>query len=57
MKELGDNVQRALRRPKNFWLLPPRRQWDIDAELGILEWDPTPEEVEQYTKALEIRDP
>lgn len=29
----------SLRRPENYADLPGRRQWEIDAELGILDWD------------------
>jgi hypothetical protein len=42
------NVAKALRRPVDYFQLSPRRQWDIDSELGLLDWNPTPEEIEQY---------
>jgi hypothetical protein len=29
----------SFRRPKNFFKLPACRQWEIDADLGILDWE------------------
>jgi len=29
----------SFKRPKNFFKLPPREQWEIDKRLGILDWD------------------
>ncbi len=31
----------SFKRPKNYFKLSPRRQWEIDAELGILDWEGT----------------
>jgi hypothetical protein len=28
----------SFKRPKNYFQLPAQRQWEIDAELGILDW-------------------
>ena len=41
-------LERALCRPLNFSKLSRIQQWEIDAELGILDWDPTPEEAREY---------
>lgn len=32
----------ALKRPANYADLPPQEQWDIDKQLGILDWDGKP---------------
>lgn len=37
-------VDQALKRPKDYVTLSTRRQWDIDGELGLLDWDPTPKD-------------
>ena len=29
----------SFRRPTNYFKLPDRRQWEIDADLGILDWE------------------
>lgn len=44
------SVDQALKRPSNYAQLPPRRQWGIDANLGILDWTPTKDERDEYTK-------
>jgi len=44
------NVDQALKRPSNYWALSSREQWAIDKQLGILDWDPTPEEVAEYKR-------
>lgn len=31
--------EKAKERPKDFEELSPQEQWDIDKELGILDWD------------------
>ena len=36
---LSYEAERALMRPHNFDKLPPEEQWEIDKELGILDWD------------------
>jgi len=28
----------SFQRPSNYFKLSPRRQWEIDEELGILDW-------------------
>lgn len=38
-KPLSPEAERAKLRPKNFFELPGREQWDIDKNLGILDWD------------------
>jgi hypothetical protein len=30
--------EKSFQRPKNFFKLTPKRQWEIDDELGILDW-------------------
>ena len=44
------NVWQALCRPANYASLSLEEQWRIDDRLGILDWDPTPEEIKQYRK-------
>ncbi len=36
---MDEMVEKALKRPKNYFKLSPREQWKIDSELGILDWD------------------
>lgn len=31
--------ERSFKRPRNFFKLSPERQWEIDKELGILDWN------------------
>jgi hypothetical protein len=40
--EFGPLCKRARERPVNFLRLSPERQWDIDKELGVLDWDGDP---------------
>lgn len=47
-KKLSENFFNALKRPDNFHSLALSEQWDIDKKLGILDWDPTDYEIEQY---------
>jgi hypothetical protein len=44
------SLERALQRPDDYNDLSPREQWEIDKSLGILDWDPTPEEEIEYRK-------
>ncbi len=30
--------ERSFQRPSNYFKLTPRRQWEIDSDLGILDW-------------------
>ena len=41
--ELGPLCIQAQKRPANFLRLSIERQWEIDKELGILDWDGDPE--------------
>jgi hypothetical protein len=41
-KYVGPQARQALRRPDNYRKLSARRQWEIDKELGILDWDGNP---------------
>jgi hypothetical protein len=36
---LTSNYERSLLRPHNYESLSAERQWEIDKELGILDWD------------------
>lgn len=40
-KSLSWEAHQAIRRPGNYNELSNQRQWDIDKELGILDWDGT----------------
>lgn len=30
--------EQSFKRPKNYFKLSPERQWEIDKDLGILDW-------------------
>ena len=30
--------EKSFQRPKNYFKLSPRNQWDVDKRLGILDW-------------------
>lgn len=30
--------EKSFQRPSNYFHLPPERQWEIDKDLGILDW-------------------
>ena len=36
-----DMFEKSFQRPKDYFKLTPKRQWEIDSELGILDWDGT----------------
>lgn len=36
---LSPDARRATNRPRDYWNLSQRQQWNIDASLGILDWD------------------
>jgi hypothetical protein len=42
------SVDRALQRPSNYNDRSAREQWEIDDSLGLLDWDPTEEEIKEY---------
>ena len=47
---------KSFERPSNYFKLSPERQWEIDANLGILDWegnDLTPEQVERLKEHYE----
>jgi len=48
------SLKQALKRPKNYHKLPARQQWDIDKFLGILDWEPTEEEIKEYRKVMKL---
>lgn len=31
--------EQSFKRPKNYFKLSPEKQWDIDKQLGILDWN------------------
>lgn len=33
-----DMFEKSFERPSNYFKLSPERQWEIDKELGILDW-------------------
>lgn len=33
-----DMLEKSFERPHNYFKLTPRRQWEIDESLGILDW-------------------
>lgn len=43
-------VERALRRPLNYETMSPSEQWAADKALGILDWDPTPDDAQRYVE-------
>jgi hypothetical protein len=38
-RPLSEGAQQAKRRPIDYCELSPERQWEIDKQLGILDWD------------------
>jgi len=34
-----DMFEESFKRPSNYFKLSPQKQWDIDAALGILDWE------------------
>jgi hypothetical protein len=43
----------SFQRPKNYFKLSPERQWDIDSDLGILDWmgnDLTEEDTKRFNE-------
>jgi hypothetical protein len=51
-------LEAALRRPFGFAQLEPDAQWAADKELGILDWEPDPEEWDEYLRRRqEMGDP
>lgn len=43
--------EKSFERPKNYFKLSPERQWEIDKELGILDWNGsnlTKEEIKRF---------
>ena len=45
--------EKSFQRPKNFFHLPEREQWEIDKGLGILDWNGdglTKEDLKRYRK-------
>ena len=48
--------EKSFERPKNYFKLSPERQWEIDKQLGILDWEGgnlTKEEKERFLKHYE----
>lgn len=43
--------EESFKRPANFFKLSPNKQWDIDSQLGILDWDGgnlSPEDLDRF---------
>ncbi len=40
----------ALKRPKNYRKLSAREQWEIDKRLGILDWNPSRDELVEFIR-------
>jgi len=38
MKTEQEMFELSFQRPKNYFKLSPERQWEIDSNLGILDW-------------------
>jgi hypothetical protein len=50
----------SFRRPKNFFKLSAERQWEIDKELGILDWEGgnlTDEEMKRFRAHYDLKEP
>ena len=52
MSEMTHMLRRALKRPSDYHALSAREQWMIDKQLGILDWEPTRDEIE-FTETME----
>ncbi len=48
MSNMTPDARRALQRPNNYAKLSARTQWEIDKGLGILDWNPTKAEAEEF---------
>ena len=44
------NVDQAMKRPADYAKLSGEDQWATDRRLGILDWDPTKDECEEYDR-------
>jgi len=45
--------EQSFKRPRNYFYLSPERQWEIDKQLGILDWEGgnlTPEQLQRFRK-------
>lgn len=49
------SLDAALQRPLNFSLISPDEQWAIDKRLGILDWDPSPDEMLEYLRRRSLQ--
>lgn len=50
--------EKSFERPSNYFKLSPERQWEIDKNLGILDWEGghlSKEENEKIQRTLRIR--
>jgi len=52
---ISNELRQALKRPENYHSLSPSRQWEIDKELGILDWEPTATDQAEYQKIMRQR--
>lgn len=50
--------EKSFERPSNYFKLTPRRQWEIDENLGILDWmgsDLSKEDKERFNNHYKIK--
>lgn len=52
---ISHELKQALKRPRNYHELSPSRQWKIDKELGILDWEPTATDQAEYQKIMRLQ--
>lgn len=51
MKTEREMFEISFQRPKNYFKLSSEEQWNVDAQLGILDWvgdDLTPEDMKRF---------
>jgi len=51
--------EKSFERPSNYFKLSETRQWDIDSDLGILDWkgdDLTDDDMKRFNKHYNIKD-
>ncbi len=52
---MTNKVFAALERPVNYAHLPEKEKWQIDKDLGILDWVPTEEEIDDLDRHWKIK--
>ena len=48
--------EKSFERPSNYFKLSERQQWEVDAGLGILDWNGTGLSTEDWTRVKEHYD-